>query len=86
MKPQKAKHFDSVTVKVILNNINTNENVKVQMYASLFHEDPICTFWVPQKSLESFGGYGKTVPSDILRARAKHDHGVTFNHYTLKHH
>lgn len=77
---KKTQHFKSVNVKTNVYEALQNNlpNVKVQVQ-TFYHNELICEFFVPSSSLVTLG-MTKWVPSEIVKSRAKHDFGITWDH------
>lgn len=58
---------------------NKNPSVKVSLYEDAFHKELIGSFYIPTTTYSL--GWKKF--DEAVRARAKHDFNIIWNHYTL---
>lgn len=72
-------HYQSVHISTDV--YLEKELVKVKI-GTFFYNRPIGEFWVPRSCVKDNGKY-QMVPIEVIKARAKHDLKITFDHHSL---
>jgi len=80
---KKTQHFESVHIETDVYT-STDDRVHV-VIGTFFHNEKLCEFWVTRSAVlehKHQTGSLKWVDPEIIKFRAKHDFGITYDHYS----